>query len=1663
MHKKLTALLVSAGIILSCGLPAAGAGVTDAASAKAAEETASPPSMQEVYEAEEARRSSAPVGSDLDDYSADGYVDYLGRGGAIMFTVTVPADGDYGVRLRYANGSSTAQTVSVYVGNEKIADSVLAPTINWNTWDTQLTSLPLKAGENTVTYMNDTGDVLDVKLDKISLSWLYEAEEAEHLGNMGDNNDHTGYSGSGFAAGFQNDGQGVRFSVNAPKSGEYVLVLRYAAGDTDSIGQSVSLYVNGQKSRQTLSSLRSWELWGDLAVNVDLNQGENEIILRRDSGDAGQINLDYITVKEVCWTYPGAIEKIEGAGSSELTLLCENAEVRLTSVGDNIVKVWVDPEGKFSRKYESFTVVNDAIDPQKLVVSEQDGYYQIDAGRFDILAYKDNLRLVYVDKAGNILMENDEKSMGWTTDGELEVNNTLAADEQFYGLGEKLTSFNHRGQELVMWSVDAYGDTLDSSFPEWENGRWYLATPYFVSSKGYGILFDNSSRTVFDLGRTSPDEYSFGTYNPNPGGDLIYYFIYGPEIKQITKTYTDLAGKSFFAPEWGYGNIQCHYGYTQSDIERVSETYREKEIPIDVIMADIEWYNAKCDPTAWSTVNFPDPESMLSKLSDLNIRMGLINDPNITQVEADLETYRTGDANGYFVQDRTGNTKLVNWPWGSHSGLTDFFNPDASDWWGGLLDMTLDQGVACFWLDMNEPARYNTDWLFWNEEGKAWGTLSEVKNAYAIKHQQAVYDRVTENGERAFLLTRSGYSGSHRYAAPWTGDIQGSWESMHQQIMMGTGMSMSGYNYWGFDIGGFFGSLSDDQHKRWIELATFTPVHRFHYCAGVEEKEPWTHNSEELSKKYINLRYTLVPYMYSYTADNIIGIGIEEGYGEGGTGIPLVRPMVMEYPEDTNTYNIDTQFMCGESFLVAPVVENATTKQVYLPEGYWYDYDDCSTVYAGGREMTYDAPVDLLPVFVKEGSIIPMQSERQYMDDPAASPDVTLDIYPTIESGAFDFVLYEDDGETDDYLAGEYATTSYDCRVVRGAVTDTMTLTIGARSGGFTDIPERSYMLQFHNAVYGNLTVACDGAPLAQAESLAALEEMASGFYADKTTGICYVRTSDTAGARTIVLTGDAGTNEGMVYEAETADLSEFDRAISGEADNRAYITGFYEGAAIRFEGIVPQEAGEYGVEIIYSGGTTGASLSLSNDAVENSVSVVGVESEAWDTAIGVVTLSEGENTIHLSSGTPSLAIDKIIISRKATVVETVEEYSLDAADGTPGGSAAVGSKGVSLTADGDSLTWPVLDTVCAGEYAVRFTYYSSADVSLEVCAGEYRTDVTLPAARSEELENEISLNLPLALSGNEIRVTKTGGGSVTLARLHFSFEPYTLDEEVTDRLTNPGFETGNMDGWTVEALDGGSVSGGYGVDGYDHYSGSRKFYFFDGNQSMNRCLYQTATGLENGTYVVKAKTRLYNSTARRALFELTSGGQTTSTVIQRTGEWTTSTSDVIEVTDGSLRIGFVFDAPGGSSLQIDDVQIYRVTKGAYSVSDDPLREALARRADYPAAAYEAEAWKNYQTAAALADRLLASGTPGAGEILAMVQYLSRMEETLKNSPKAEILPGDLDGDGRVTVSDVVVLRQCIVSGAWSAEQLASGDLDENGDLTVSDVVSLRSRIVQGI
>ncbi|WMT41904.1 glycoside hydrolase family 31 protein [Paenibacillus sp. D2_2] len=867
------------------------------------------------------------------------------------------------------------------------------------------------------------------------------------------------------------------------------------------------------------------------------------------------INGPSLTVATTRFYSIGDIVSYKREGDNTILFDASPVQVRIKAVSPEVIKVWAEPTGKFDRKYESIAIVNDDLGGS-LTLAEKGDYYEIRTSELLMKVFKAPLRLEYYDLEGNLLSKGKEgKSLGWNGKGEVGVWNEIQSDEHFWGLGEKTESFDRSGQKIYQWGVDLGGASWDSMAPSNGEGRWYGADPHFMSSKGYSIYFDNTSRTCFDMGKSEPGTYSFSSLDPAAGGELLYYFIYGPTPKQMISKLTDLTGKHFMPPMWAFGNMQSHWGYTQADIERVAEEYRKRQIPLDVMYSDIEWYAKYCTPTEWNNENFPDPAGMIKRLHDMGMKVSLIDDPNIIIFAKD---YPLADQKGYFIQDSTGKTRNVSWPWGDESGVMDFFNPEVRKWWGDLHNYLADMGVNAFWTDMNEPARYSTDWRFWNEAGKEQGDIGEMHNAYATMHQKSIYEWYKEyTQKRPFILTRSFFTGSQRYAAPWSGDIESDWNSMSQQIRLGTGITLSGYNMWGFDIGGFSGNPTSDQFKRWIELAAFMPVHRFHYAKWGSPQEAWENGAENVARKYISQRQRLIPYFYSYMADSVIGTGMESE-ASSGSGLPLMRAMMLEYPNDNATYNMDSQFMNGQSFLIAPVTEDSTKKEVYFPAGDWYDYSDGKTLYEGNQTISYSAPLDKLPVFVKAGAIIPMTPAMQYIGEKKIDV-MTMDIYPQRENGTSSFVLYEDDGESLGYEQGKYSTTKFENTVSLGTDGTTNTFKIHARQqgkGGF-EPDARSYMLQFHQTIRNDMTVRQDGIVLPQYGSLNELEKAKSGWFTDKQSLVTYVKISDHAKETVIELSGETA-NENPFTVASSFNLNKLEAGKVLNADITVKNNGNY-------------------------------------------------------------------------------------------------------------------------------------------------------------------------------------------------------------------------------------------------------------------------------------------------------------------------------------------------------------------------------------------------------------------------------------------------------------------------------------------------------------------------
>ena len=1644
MRKRLLSLALSAAMLLPTG--AAASLPVNAEAVPPAGRVRNPDMPREIYEAEDFTKS---VKSALDDYSGKGYA---GLAEDLTFTVDVPDTGNYGVRLRYSSGSSLkgdgSKTLSVYVDGQKLRQSTLPATINENTWAEKLESIPLKAGKNTLTYKVDQGDTAaNVKVDLIRLSRLYEGEEAQLTGGMKTSTEHAGFSGTGFAAGFESAGDQAIFTVDAPVDGDYSVVLRYANGATD-YARSISVFVDGKDAAQmSVAPLRDWGVWGESQTTVTLKKGVNKLSVKNDN-DFGHINLDCITVKPCDWQYAGGVEKVEGSGTSQLTFQLDNAAVQIASVAGNSVKVWLEPSGVFDRKYDSFAVVNNQVDPGKLKAVDKGAYYEIDAGQFTLRVQKDPFKLTYLDKAGNVLMENENDSMAWSTDGELKVNNIIQQDEQFWGLGSNKVDFDRRGEKIAMWSCDIVGADSEGVAPGWEEGRSDTAEPYYISSKGYSVFFDNSSYTVFDMGKTDPDTCSFGSYNPRAGGELIYYFTYGPDLKQITKTFTDLIGKSFFAPDWAMGNMQCHWGYSQQDIENIAAEYRKRGIPLDTIISDIDWYEYLCSPTEWNKDKYPDPEGMFQKLDELNVRYGLINDPNVTD-RGGNKYFVEGDLNKYFLKNQSGNTKKVNWPWGEASGLADFFDPAAQQWWGGQVLNLKSQGVEYIWMDMNEPSAYAVDWLFWNKDGKSFGNINECKNVYATMHNKTLFDAMTEDGSRTFMQTRGGFTGSQKYGAPWTGDIGTSWTDMAEQIGMGTGLSLCGYNYWGFDIGGFKGTASNDQFKRWVQLATFTPTHRFHYILGAENREAWTHDSEDNSKKYINLRYRLMPYMYALTADNILGIGIEESLGEGGTGLPLTRPMVMNYTDDQNTWAMDSQFMMGDNFLVAPVVEDATVKSVYFPEGHWYDYADGKTIYDGKQTIEYEAPIDLLPVFVKEGSIIPMQPEMQYVGEKPVD-EITLDVYPTVEDGDFHFVLYEDDGATNDYQKGDYATTRYDCNVKTGA-SNTLTLDIGARTGSYTDIDERDYMVQFHNAGYKNAKVTAGGKDLSAAASLEALKAAGEGYYVDIETGLCYVKVKDTAKANTIVVTGEP--YDDLIFEAEKQ------KATGTLIVSEDSVTGFTTpGDILYLDAADVPTTGEYTFYVRYQSAEDWKlfiQVNYSEDDKEphymDHVPLKG--GTGWQYAAVSLPLKQGINKILLAGVGYDIApitIDRMELPMGLTKLPSVSD------------SAYTGTGYVKMSAAGDGLTVGKLTAMADGAYTVMLRYANGGetDGTLQVYANGDAAGaqtVVFEQLNGWETWNEIPVNLNLKAGENTITFSRTAKekGEVHIDRIVCPLEPASFTDAP---LVNGGFERGSTAGWTITS-ENGSNSDGYGVDANDRFAGNYKFYFWQ--ETANRTISQSVA-LENGSYVLTAWVNAYtfDAVADNACWISLSGFEGDKEITQGlTLNHTWTKYEVpVEVRDGKLDIAFRYKANTATSLQLDAISLRKLEKGSAASGVAQLNRTISAADDLTAADYTEKSWKAYLAALAMGRRIAADEGASVTDCASAIALIDKAAFSLQKKGDA-IVKGDLTGDGSVNVSDV--MAACRILARKSTGQVPTPDEIERGDMngdtriTITDVMAV--------
>jgi alpha-glucosidase len=659
------------------------------------------------------------------------------------------------------------------------------------------------------------------------------------------------------------------------------------------------------------------------------------------------------------------------------------------------------------------------------------------------------LRLSTTDLQGNVLQEDAE---GWPAEFHADtfrVFKKMPPDEHYFGLGDKMGPLDRRGQSFRLWNTDAF------CFQE-STDPIYKSIPFFMTmraGRSMGFLFDNTWSSNFDFGKSERNTYSFGA----EGGPIDYYLFYGPDPKQVVQTYAWLTGLPPLPPLWSLGFQQSRFSYeTETRVREIASHLRADKIPSDVLYLDID-FQKEHRPFTVDTERFPHFEQMLADLRREDFHVVAITDLHIARVPgAGYAPYDTGLAADSFVKNPDGSV-YVGTVWPGPSVFPEFTQKKTRDWWGSLYKQFLAEGLAGFWNDMNEPSVFKTDNLTMpdnvqhriDEPGFQPRTTKhlEIHNVYGMENSRATYEglRKLEPDLRPFVLTRATYAGGQRYAATWTGDNTASWDHLRLTTPMLLNLGLSGFGLSGADVGGFIGTPGPALLTRWTELATFQPIDRNHTNKGSGDKEVWVHGPEQeaIRRRYIEERYRLMPYLYTLAEEL------------SRTGLPIVRPLFLEFPRATKDLQpldnrAGNEFLFGPDLLVAPppFPEQPEAYALKLPPGAWYDYwtgekiqQSAAQDGSNAAEPLIQPKLDVLPVYVREGSIIPLQPLVQSTDEIPQGP-LTLRVYPGKDCHGS---MYLDDGKTLAYTRGEFLRIEFSCAVTPSGVE----LHVGERRGTY--------------------------------------------------------------------------------------------------------------------------------------------------------------------------------------------------------------------------------------------------------------------------------------------------------------------------------------------------------------------------------------------------------------------------------------------------------------------------------------------------------------------------------------------------------------------------------------------------------------------------------------
>ena len=708
--------------------------------------------------------------------------------------------------------------------------------------------------------------------------------------------------------------------------------------------------------------------------------------------------------------FPSKITSYEKEVDSILFHTDNNVILKVTILRDSLIRFRYTTKGYFSNDFSYAIDKTQSHGFNILEVTDELDHYRITTSKVYVVIQKHDLRVGIYDLNDDAILE-DEIGFHWEESYEfggniIKMSKTSQDGECFYGLGDKATHLNLKGKRLENFATDQYAFQKDQE-------PLYKVVPFYIGlhhNTAYGIFFDNTFRSYFDFTNERKNVTSFWA----DGGEMNYYFVYGPKMSDVVQTYTHLTGKPEMPPLWTLGYHQCKWSYyPESKVRAIANKFRELQIPCDAIYLDIDYMEGfRC--FTWSKEYFPDPKKMVADLAADGFKTVVIIDPGI-KIDKDYWVYKEALDKDYFCK-RADGPYMKGKVWPGECNFPDYTNPEVREWWAGLFKELISEiGVKGVWNDMNEPAVMDVPGKTFpmdvrhDYDGNPC-SHRKAHNIYGTQMARATYEGVKRFAypKRPFIITRSAYSGAQRYTSSWTGDNVATWEHLWIANIQMQRMSISGMGFTGSDIGGFAEQPSGELYARWIQLGVFHPFCRTHSSGHHGEQEPWSFGTEviDITRKFVELRYQLLPYLYTMFWQYV------------NEGIPMLKPLVYFDQEDIHTHYRTDEFIYGNQILVCPILEpNAIGRRMYLPKGNWYNFWTNEFI-EGKKELWVATDYDQIPIFIKEGAIIPKYPIQQYVGQIEA-PDLSLDVY--FKLGKEKSVVYEDAHDGYDYNKGRFS------------------------------------------------------------------------------------------------------------------------------------------------------------------------------------------------------------------------------------------------------------------------------------------------------------------------------------------------------------------------------------------------------------------------------------------------------------------------------------------------------------------------------------------------------------------------------------------------------------------------------------------------------------------